>query len=55
MCALRAALFLWQRDSFSSRDAHGFNRNSSLQVAACVRLIDFSTCFKRIFKAIFAI
>ncbi len=24
-----AALFLWQKDSFSCRDAHGFNRNSS--------------------------
>jgi hypothetical protein len=32
MCAWRAALFLWQKDSFSCRDAHAFNRNSSSQV-----------------------
>ncbi len=35
MCAWRAALFLWQMDSFSSSDAQGFNRNSSTQVMAC--------------------
>ena len=33
MCAWRAAPFLWQKDSFSCRDAHAFNRNSSSQVA----------------------
>jgi len=36
MCASQAAPFLWQKDSFSCRDAHAFNRNSSSQVAACV-------------------
>ena len=36
MCAWRAALFLWQPDGFSFDDAHGFNRNSSSQVAECV-------------------
>jgi hypothetical protein len=36
MCALRAAQFLLQKDSFSCRDAHAFNRNSSSQVTLCV-------------------
>ena len=36
MCASQAAPFLWQKDSFSCRDAHAFNRNSSWQVTACV-------------------
>jgi hypothetical protein len=36
MCASRAAQFLLQEDSFSCRDAHAFNRNSSSQVTACV-------------------
>jgi hypothetical protein len=30
MCVWRAAPFLWQKDGFSSRDAHAFNRNSSI-------------------------
>jgi len=42
MYAWRAALFLWQKDSFSCRDAHAFNRNSSSQVKACVDASDFS-------------
>ncbi len=41
MCAWQAAPFLWQRDGFSSRDAHGFNRYSSSQVTRCVRGRDF--------------
>lgn len=41
MFAWRAALFLWQKDSFSCRDAHAFNRNSSSQVKACVGTSDF--------------
>jgi hypothetical protein len=36
MCASGAAPFLWQKDSFSCRDAHAFNRNSSSQVTSCV-------------------
>jgi hypothetical protein len=36
MCALDAALFLWQKDGFSCRDAHAFNRLSSSQVLACI-------------------
>ncbi len=36
MCALRAAQFLLQKDSFSCRDAHAFNRYSSSQVTLCV-------------------
>jgi hypothetical protein len=36
MCAWRAAPFLWQKDSFSCRDAHAFNRYSSSQVTASV-------------------
>ena len=36
MCALRAAQFLLQKGSFSCRDAHAFNRNSSSQVTMCV-------------------
>jgi hypothetical protein len=28
MCAWRAAPFLWQKDSFSCRNAHAFNRLS---------------------------
>jgi hypothetical protein len=41
MCAWRAAPWRWQMDGFSSRDAHAFNRNSSLQVTECVDLTDF--------------
>ena len=41
MFASRAALFLWQKDSFSCRDAHAFNRYSSSQVTACVDASDF--------------
>ncbi len=41
MFAWRAALFLWQKDSFSCRDAQAFNRNSSSQVAVCVALAVF--------------
>ena len=41
MYAWQAAPFLWQKDSFSCRDAHAFNRNSSTQVAVCVRSNDF--------------
>ena len=41
MCAWRAAPFLWQKDSFSCRDAHAFNRNSSSQVALLVCASDF--------------
>jgi len=55
MCGWRAAPFLWQKGGFSCRDAHGFNRNSSTQVAVCVWLIDFSTCYRRIFMETFAI
>jgi hypothetical protein len=55
MFALRAALFLWQKDSFSFRDTQSFNRNSSTQVAMHIDLIDFSTCYSRIFMRIFAI
>jgi hypothetical protein len=40
MCAWRAAPFLWQKDSFSCRDAHAFNRNSSSQVAVNVGPVD---------------
>jgi hypothetical protein len=36
MYTWQAAPFLWQKDSFSCRDAHAFNRNSSAQVAVCV-------------------
>jgi len=36
MCAWRAAPFLWQKDGFSCRDAHAFNRNSSSQVTLCL-------------------
>ena len=36
MCALQAAQFLLQKDSFSCRDAHAFNRYSSSQVTLCV-------------------
>jgi hypothetical protein len=42
MYALPAALFLWQKDSFSCRDAHAFNRFSSLQVPVCVISSGFS-------------
>src|SRR5580658_2244498 len=41
-CAWRAAPFLWQKDSFSCRDAHAFNRNSSSQVAVCVGSNEFT-------------
>jgi hypothetical protein len=41
MCAWEAALFLWQKDSFSCHDAQAFNRNSSTQVAACNGSSDF--------------
>jgi hypothetical protein len=41
MYAWQAAPFLWQKDSFSCRDAHAFNRNSSTQVAVCVGSNDF--------------
>ena len=41
MCGLRVALFLWQLDGFSCRDAHAFNRNSSVQVMVMLNLGDF--------------
>jgi len=55
MCALPAAPFLWQKVRFWRRDAQSFNRNSFAQVAMCVGLIDFSTCYTRIFHVDFAI
>jgi hypothetical protein len=42
MCVFPAALFLWQKDNFSCRDAHAFNRFSSLQVSVCVNSSRFS-------------
>jgi hypothetical protein len=36
MFASRAALLLGQKDGFSCRDAHAFNRFSSWQVTACL-------------------
>src|SRR5580698_5095828 len=41
MCALRAAQFSLQKDSFSCRDAHAFNRYSSSQVALCLAATSF--------------
>ena len=54
MFASRAAPFLRQKDSFSCRDAHAFNRNSSSQVTVCVAASRFSTCFTRIFSGVFS-
>jgi hypothetical protein len=42
MCVLAGALFLWQKDNFSCRDAHAFNRISSLQVTVGVNSSEFS-------------
>jgi hypothetical protein len=48
MCALQAALFLLQPDSFSCGNAHPFNRLSSCQVTRCVCPTDF-----QLFHAVF--
>ncbi len=51
MCALRAAQFLLQKDSFPARDAHAFNRYSSSQVTLCLAAFTgFSTCFHADFQ-----
>jgi hypothetical protein len=36
MCVWAAALFLWQKEGFSCRDAHAFNKRSSGQVTASI-------------------
>src|SRR5580704_13484078 len=56
MCASQAAPFLLQRDSFSCRNAHAFNRLSSLQVMFCVCCTRFplvSCEFSRIVSLLF--
>ena len=45
MCASGAALFLWQKDGFSCRDAHAFNRLSSSQVTAMFESSQFAVLF----------
>ncbi|MGA9061764.1 MAG: PhzF family phenazine biosynthesis protein [Terracidiphilus sp.] len=42
ICASRVAQFLWQKDSFSCRVAHAFNRNSSSQLTEYSGSSDFS-------------
>ena len=41
MCASQAAQFLLQKDGFSCRDAHAFNRYSSSQVTLCLAATGF--------------
>jgi hypothetical protein len=48
MSVLPVALFLWQRDRFSCRDAHAFNRFLSLQVLMSVKSSRFIRLYDKI-------
>lgn len=54
MSASGGALFLWQGDRFSSRDADAFNRKSTFQVAVIVNTNPFSTLLQADFQLAFA-
>ena len=42
MCELRAAPFLQQKDSFSSCDAHAFNRHLPMQMPVIVKASQYT-------------